>query len=275
MKPCAHTMGTPDVDVFRAAEIFADIGFPAIEIICTNEYKCSVHIGWSSQSRRQLRDHLAGLTMKSVCLTPYLKTINSFDAELRKACMEEGREVVRLAHDLECGGVRILAGMDVDADREMQAVSILVESLGELAAFADSYGVELWVENHMNSLAYSAAATLRIVEQVNAPNVGIVYDQANLIEMEAEPWEDALSLQAPYIRHVHIKDAVWEPRGRQAKLLGQGQVPWPEICEALNESGYKGYFCHEYERRWSPKELPIAEIGMAQGYTYIKSLIAK
>jgi sugar phosphate isomerase/epimerase len=268
-------MGTPDADVFRAAEIFADIGFPGIEILCTNEYKCSVDIGWSSQARRQLRDHLAGLTMKTVCLTPYLKPINAFDAEVRKACMEEGREVIRLAHDLECSGIRILAGMDVDTDQELQAVSILVQSLGELAAFAEPYGVELWVENHMNSLAYSAAATVRIVEQVNLPNVGIVYDQANLIEMEAEPWEEALRLQAPYIRHVHMKDAVWEPSGRQAKLLGQGQVPWLEISEAINKSGYKGHLCHEYERRWYPNELPIAEIGMAQGYSYMESLIAK
>jgi sugar phosphate isomerase/epimerase len=272
--PCAHTMGTPEYDVFRAAEVFASIGFSAIEIICTAEYKCAVERSWTPDLRKQLRHHLVKLNMTAASLTPYLKMINSLDSAARFKCMEEAKEVVHLAHDLQCKGIRMLAGVEVSPKDEPLAASLLVEALGELGEFANPYGVELWVENHMDSLATSAASTVRIVEQINLPNVGIVYDPANLIETGGEPSLDALHKQAPYIRHVHVKDAVWSVSRREAKLLGVGMLDWTEIINRLSEIGFDGYLCHEYERRWAP-ELPPAEIGMAKGYQYIKQVMER
>jgi L-ribulose-5-phosphate 3-epimerase len=273
MNLCAHTMGTPEVDVFRAAELFSTIGFQAIELICTDDYRCAVNLDWTSDLQQQLRRHLAHLNLRTACITPYLKNMNSLNEELRVECMKEAKQVITMAHNMESAGIRMLAGVDVPLGDRAEATRLLVEALMELSEYSRPYGVELWVENHMGSLADSAAATADIVKQVRSDNVGIVYDQANLIQLGAEGYEEALRIQAPYIRHVHVKDKAWYADSRAAKLLGEGHVNWEQIVMRLQESGYEGYYCHEYERRWYPDELPPAETGMAHGYKYLSKLL--
>lgn len=273
MKLCAHTMGTPEHDVYRASELFSELGFDAIEIICHSDYRCSIHPGWSADELTGLHRHLSGLKLKTACITPYLYTINSFDEEERQACIREAKTIVQLAHRLEARGVRILAGTEPKPEDRPRATELLIRSLREIGGFAAPYGVELWVENHMGSLADSAKATGEIVRESGAGNVGIVYDQANLIQLRAEGYEEAIRLQAPYIRHVHVKDKIWAEGARRATLLGEGQTDWPGIVRELKAIGYGGTYCYEYERRWAPEYLPPAEQGMAHGYAYLKKLL--
>ncbi|MBO9596715.1 MAG: sugar phosphate isomerase/epimerase [Cohnella sp.] len=273
MNPCAHTMGTPDIDVFGAAGQFAAIGFRSMEIICASDYRCAIRSDWPADQTGQLKRHLASLNMSVACLTPYLRDICSLDREKYDRCMNEAKRVIQLAHTLETVGIRMLAGSEEHPTDEEGAICHLAEALGELCKFAEPYGVELWVENHMGTLACSAAATKRIVAQTGASNIGIVYDQANLTQLHAETYEEAIRIQAPYIRHVHVKDASWQPQGRIAKLLGEGQMPWEPIVGLLKEIGYDGCLCHEYERRWYPGDLPGADEGMAKGFRYLSDLI--
>ena len=42
MKIAGHTMGTPDLSVPQAIDLFADIGLEGIEIICTDNYKSGI-----------------------------------------------------------------------------------------------------------------------------------------------------------------------------------------------------------------------------------------
>jgi sugar phosphate isomerase/epimerase len=267
-------MGTPESDVFQAAELLSRIGYDGIEIICASDYNCAIHVGWSEEELNRLRLHLERIQLKVACVTPYLYQINAADPDARHACLQQAEHIIRMASLLQARGIRILAGTGVKGDRT-EAEAILVDSLQRLSSFAEPYGVELWLENHNGSLADSAAATADLVKRVERPNVGIVYDQTNLTELHAEETELALQLQLPYIRHVHAKAKAWSDRGSKATLFGEGQVnvQWEPIIRRLQDAGYDGYVCYEYERRWAPDLLPLADTGMAHGFQYLSRLI--
>ncbi len=76
----------------------------------------------------------------------------------------------------------------------------------QLGPMAVDHGVILCVENHFGTVTVSAADTVAIVEEVDSPGVGILYDQANLTFTHREDYPEAIRLQAPWIRHVHVKD---------------------------------------------------------------------
>ena len=116
----------------------------------------------------------------------------------------------------------------------------------------------------MDTMATSAEMTMAIVRAVDLPNVGVLYDQANLAFMNSEVFEMAIALQGPRIQHVHVKDFYWRGTERIAAVLGQGIMPWEMIIASLNDLGYEGFYSLEYERRWFPDQLPPPAVGMQQ-----------
>ena len=141
------------------------------------------------------------------------------------------------------------------------ALGWLADSLRQVGEYASTAGVQLNVENHMDTMATSAEMTMAIVRAVDLPNVGVLYDQANLAFMNSEVYEMATALQGPRIHHVHVKDFYWAGTERIAAVLGKGIVPWAKIVNSLTDLGYEGYYSLEYERRWYPDQLPPPAAG--------------
>jgi L-ribulose-5-phosphate 3-epimerase len=95
------------------------------------------------------------------------------------------------------------------------------------------------------------AETLRsFLEDLGCPNVGANFDPANmLLYAKGDPIE-AMRVLAPWIRQVHIKDAVktqvpgtW---GSEV-VAGTGEVDWKAFFGVLTDIGYTGNLCIERE----------------------------
>ncbi|MCB0719410.1 MAG: sugar phosphate isomerase/epimerase [Bacteroidetes bacterium] len=119
--------------------------------------------------------------------------------------------------------------------------------------FADA-GITAMHENCMNWGGFSAAHTLRLIEEV--PGLKLVFDTGNPVSQRdrskpGSPWQDALEFfmaVKDHIGHVHIKDATMEG-GESGDGAGpQPRYTWPgegdgkvrQIVKALIESGYNG-----------------------------------
>ena len=96
----------------------------------------------------------------------------------------------------------------------------------------------------------SAADLRRFMEELNHPALGINFDPANMILYDKDEPKSAVRILAPWVRHVHIKDAI------RTKVPGQwGQeVPWgdgevgaAEFLAALKEIGFTGALAIERE----------------------------
>ena len=270
MKIVGHTMGTPESTVLEAIDLFAGIGLDGIEIICADDYSCGINLATSSAELNRIRQRAADAGLVVAGLVPYAKDMNHPDAGAREQAVADLKGAVDIAVALDCRAIRVFGGHEVPPFEQGTALRWLADALREVGEYAQAADVELNIENHMDTMATSAEMTMAIVRAVNLPNVGVLYDQANLAFMNSEVYEMAIALQGPRIQHVHVKDFYWRGTERIAAVLGQGIIPWREIVSDLTDLGYDGVYSLEYERRWFPDQLPPPAVGMQQCLEFLR-----
>ncbi len=118
--------------------------------------------------------------------------------------------------------------------------------LNEVAEIFRAAGVELGLETGQET----APALVHLLQKLNRPNVGVNFDPANMILYNKGNPIDALRLLGPWIRQVHIKDAVrtkvpgtWG----QEVPAGTGEVNWPAFFATLDEIHFTGSLVVERE----------------------------
>jgi sugar phosphate isomerase/epimerase len=97
----------------------------------------------------------------------------------------------------------------------------------------------------------SAQELREFLQELNHPFVGVNFDPANMILYNKDEPCEAVRVLAPWIKHIHIKDAI---RTKQPGTWGM-EVPWGEgevggatFLKALKEIGYEGTLA--IEREW-------------------------
>jgi len=126
------------------------------------------------------------------------------------------------------------------------AYAKLIDRLRRLADLFGGQGLDLAFETGQEE----AGVLRRFLDDLAAPNVGVNFDPANMILYGKGDPVHALRTLLPYLKQVHLKDAVatetpgtW---GREV-VLGTGQVDWPAFLGVLAGAGYTGALAIERE----------------------------
>ena len=88
---------------------------------------------------------------------------------------------------------------------------------------------EVLLETHDGSLADDSSVIVRIVQELNLPNVALLFQPTFF--QKREPILDQFTLQKPYIRHIHLQNRL--PDLSFVKM-DAGIIPWPEIIAQLD-----------------------------------------
>jgi L-ribulose-5-phosphate 3-epimerase len=90
----------------------------------------------------------------------------------------------------------------------------------------------------------------QFLNELNHPAIGVNFDPANMILYDKGEPVEAVRILAPWIKHIHIKDAVRTSRpgtwGTEV-LWGEGQVGPKIFLNVLEEIGYDGVLAIERE----------------------------
>ncbi|MFB0545645.1 MAG: sugar phosphate isomerase/epimerase family protein, partial [Anaerolineae bacterium] len=116
-------------------------------------------------------------------------------------------------------------------------------------------GVKVNLEIHMTYITPSAALAHRLVSHFDPRYIGVIYDPGNMVREGYEAWRLGLELLGPYVSHVHVKNAAWEPAGQEEDgtqrweareaPLWKGLVNWRQVLAELRIAGYEGYLSLE------------------------------
>ena len=79
---------------------------------------------------------------------------------------------------------------------------------------------------------------------VDSPNLRMVFDPANYLELGIQPYPDALLQVVEFVEYLHVKDAKLGVRG-EMRPAGEGDGRIPETLEALAARGFEGYLSLE------------------------------
>ncbi|MCC3766764.1 sugar phosphate isomerase/epimerase [Streptomyces sp. UNOC14_S4] len=123
----------------------------------------------------------------------------------------------------------------------------------ELTARAESTGVVLVHENCAGWAASDPARVLGLLEHVDSPALKLLFDTGNGAAHGYEAYE-LLPEIAPYVAHVHIKDAVGDPSDVHYVLPGEGRCRVGDALRLLIEHGYPGVWSIEPHINVRPHE---------------------
>lgn len=288
-----HTLGTPQHSLEEALTLFRASGLDGAEIIWQDDYRSAIPEDADLKALNAIKNAATERDLIIGGLTPYVTGINSEDDDERDHEVGRLKRCIDAAEVLECPNVRVYAGAFSTDEHHARADALwarLVDSVGVLGDYAAERGVTVCIENHFSTMTVSAAQTVRLMQDVNLASVGILYDQGNLTFTHDEAYQEAVHLQLPWIRHVHVKDLEFidpnrrlstpsvthiqeEDRVHRSRMIGTGILDWQAIVAALYAGGYDGPYSLEYEYRWNPGDLPEPGEGFPESTRRLKTVL--
>lgn len=149
-----------------------------------------------------------------------------------------------VAKRLGAGIVRVFSyWRTVDPDKCFDAVCSALDSLARKAA---EQNLIVGLENEHACNIGTAAETARVLEQVQHPNLKVVWDPANAFVGGENPFPFGYELlPVDRIVHVHAKDCSMDGHKPEWGPLGTRGVDWKGQIAALLEDKYPGYISLE------------------------------
>lgn len=178
----------------------------------------------------------------------------------RQKNLADAKRFIDLAQQLDCPYIRVFPNNFPKQQDKSETMDLISKGLLELGDYAKDKKVMVLLETHGDAVWIDDQVT--IMQAATHPNVGLIWDVANMWTITKEPPAEAYKQLKNYIRHTHIKDAKLIDGKIQYTFLGEGDVPIFEAIDALERGGYKGYYSFEWEKLWHP-EIAEPEIAFA------------
>jgi len=129
-----------------------------------------------------------------------------------------------------------------------------VTGLNRVKKIAEDHGVTICLEllnskrDHHDYMCDHTAWGVRVVQEVNSPNVKLLYDIYHMQIMEGD-LIDTIRANMKWIGHFHTGGVP----GRH-ELDGTQEVQWDGVMRAIADAGFKGYVAHEFVPTGDPLE---------------------
>jgi len=121
-----------------------------------------------------------------------------------------------------------------------------IAGLNRVKKIGEDHGVNICIEllnskrDHHDYMCDHTAWGVRVVEEVNSPNVKLLYDIYHMQIMEGD-LIDTIRQNIQWIGHFHTGGVP----GRH-ELDGTQEVQWDGVMKGIADSGFKGYVAHEF-----------------------------
>ena len=218
------------LDLDEALREGHQLGFKKYELRCVDSYDHRVpNLNEGVEAR--LASEVQKGSIEITALTPgFFKlglaekdTIKQqLDSELPKTC--------EMANRLNAPRIIVFGFMRKDGGHRDDTLPLLKEA----GAIADSYGLELSIENEPGFFCDTGVNTVKTVQAIGADNVGINWDPGNAVSSGEAAYPVGYEVVRPFLQNVHIKDTIPIPPDKwENKLIGDGGVNWLGQLRAL------------------------------------------
>ena len=272
MQLAFSTLGCPDWPFEKVVTSASALGYDAVEIRGIGGEMDLGRIGaFQPESIEQSMAHLEKMGVKVCCLG----TSSSFhdpDEAGRRKHIEDAKAAIRLAGRLWCPFVRVFGDKVPDPSHKRKTIGQIVAALKELGDYAAQHRVKVVMETHGDFCG--SPDVQDVMERVSQRNVGVLWDAHHPYRLGKEPVLETVDRLNEWIWHTHFKDSVPTQDGYRYVLVGEGDVPVPEILRRLKQMEYGGYLSLEWEKGWHP-ELEPPEIAIPDYIRKMKGYLAE
>ncbi|NOY76288.1 MAG: sugar phosphate isomerase/epimerase [Calditrichaeota bacterium] len=238
-------------DVSRVVRFAKDFNAPALEMRSIQNVPVEkLTVAQAKQLKDVFSDN--GLYVHSVASPVFKCRFDSKQDILRH--LDHLKHVSELAHIWGSSVIRVFTFWRESVSGDLEAV---VEKFLPAARVAEEEGIPLGVENEDSTFVGSGEELARFLKRVNHEKVRAIWDPQNAF-YRTRGQESAVAgytAVKPFVVHVHVKDAVVDPRTGEptAAELGKGAIDWPGQLQALQADGYTGVL--SLETHW--RDVPL------------------
>ncbi len=146
--------------------------------------------------------------------------------------------------------IRVLADLEPAPSGAVDD-ALISEEIKKIVPYAEEKGVTLLIETNG---VYSDTKRLNaLLNMVESDAVAALWDTHHTVRYGGETPEETLQNLGAYIKHVHVKDSKMENDKVLYCLMGEGDMPFGEIFDALRCINYEGFISLEWVKRWAPE----------------------
>lgn len=151
---------------------------------------------------------------------------------------------IRFASILGCGVVGTETGAPNSgykyepACRSEDALRTFIDNLRPVVEYAEKMGVIVAIEPVYKHIVYSPARARQVLDEIGSPNLQIIFDPVNLLDIDNyerrdEIFNEAMELLCDDIAVVHIKDFVVSGNELVSVAAGDGEMNYDEIMRFI------------------------------------------
>ena len=186
------------------------------------------------------------------------------DPAAEEECIAEIRKCLEITSYLHIPNIRLRAMEHGDVEASVAQAEKVISTVLPLAEKA---GVTLLVET---AGLYCNTERLRnTLDTFASDSLGALWNFCDAYFCGGESPETIIKNLGAYVRHVHVNDAKRNGETTEHCLMGEGELPIPELMLTLRSVNYDGYLSLVWDPAWC-EELDDMEIIFAQFVGYMK-----
>jgi len=228
-KALKYGMIEHDGRMARRMDLIKDVGFDGVELSSP---------GLDSEEARKA-SRQTGVPVPGLVDSIHWKTrLSDPEPEVRAEGLEGLKTALRDAHFLGASTVLLVPGKVTDPQEENhdQVWERSIEQIRKALPLASKLGVRIAIENVWNGFCYEPQQMAEYIDTIHSAWVGAYFDIGNHRKYgKPEEWIEILGRR---IVKLDVKD--WGEEAGFCKI-GEGDVDWPAVREALQDLRYRGW----------------------------------
>jgi sugar phosphate isomerase/epimerase len=255
MKLGMMTLGCPSWDLDTICRRAHEYGFDGVDFRGLKEEiedvsRSPQFCDQLSETIQKIKDNQLEVSALSTSILICEK--DSFEKNINSA-----RRLIPLAKQLKTKVIRVFGRGNLKSNSRPQLVEFGKKMMSAILELDGAQELQWLLETHDEWI--QSNDSLVLINGVKAPNFGILWDICHTVRIGKESPMQTLEVLGPYIRYVHIKDAVRDatrPHGMDGDwhyvAPGEGEIPLVEAVQLLRKKCDVEWLTFEHEKRWKP-----------------------
>lgn len=260
MKYAFMSFSCPELELEAMLLLAKRYGYDGVEPRLNAGHRHGVETNTTGPERKQIKKVLEKTDAAICCLATSCSYANPATSHQQ---IEETKRMIELAADIGTPVIRVF-GTNQSGFPMEEAYGNVAASLKALAGFAARENVTVCLETHDDWCNPQEVA--RLMREVGHPAIAVNWDIMHTVRDGGMSVEKGFEMLQPWIRHVHVHDAVDCKDRMIFKPMGEGDFDHRTAVRLLKKCGYEGFLSGEWMVDWKPEEFLPKELCVLKSY---------
>lgn len=268
MRFALHGMCSLHSNIVSDIRLAKESGYQGLEIHTEKLWRY-IQAGFTSADLKS-RLSQAGITPTAIDI---IGSVEASDKSTQAEVFKQAETLCAFASDIGAPTIQLNAFEALNGLSVEDNIQITARNIQQIADIGKQSGIRFQYEGAAWTPIAKLSDYYRLHDAVGRDNFGFVLDTWHFWASRGATPEDMAGIDKNLIYNVHLSDgkrpAVNEPwvdeRQLRGYLLGEGEIPLQEWVDAIESTGYEGFYSGEFlnDQLWEADHYEIAESMLA------------